>query len=223
MWNLPGGRGPVRIASLVIGVVCASVGCGVETSSNTSPPPIPASVDRLAGWLTGSFTSAAQAERDERYLEIHLNACRIWPERVDGRWLYVEQARGDATDRPYRQRIYCLKVDDQGWLVSEVFSFPTGMTPAPHAWRTPDALDAVDPALLLPREGCTVFLDEAADEFKGGTRGRGCESTLSGASYATSEVTIDDTTISSWDRGYDDRGNQVWGATAGPYRFVRRR
>lgn len=221
MWKLSRWVGMTASTGLALAIVLG--GCGVETSSNTAPPPIPAKVDRLADWLTGSFSSAAQSEGDQRFLNVHLNACRIWPDRVDGRWIYIEQAMGDALDRPYRQRVYCLKVDDQGWLVSEVFAFPAGMTPSAHAWRTPDSLDDVDPALLEPREGCTVYLDEAADAFKGGTRGRGCESALSGASYATSEVTIDATTISSWDRGYDDRGDQVWGATAGPYLFVRSR
>ncbi len=209
----------------IVGLTTCSVlsGCGVETSSNTSPPAIPARVDRLAEWLTGSFDSADQAARDSAILDIHLNACAIWPDRVDGRWIYVEQSRGDAVDRPYRQRIYRLRVDDQGRLVSEVFAFSPGTVPDAGSWRDPAALDRVDPTLLTPREGCTVFLESTPDGFDGGTLGRGCESTLSGATYATSEVKIDATSISSWDRGYDNTGQQVWGATEGPYTFKRRR
>jgi len=60
------------------------------------------------------------------------------------------------------------------------------------------------------------------DHFEGGTVGEGCESTLSGATYATSEVTLDASTLESWDRGYDAEGTQVWGATAGPYVFDRK-
>ncbi len=43
-----------------------------------------------------------------------------------------------------------------------------------------------------------------------------------GASYATSEVTLDEVALESWDRGYDDTDTQVWGATQGPYVFIRR-
>jgi hypothetical protein len=40
--------------------------------------------------------------------------------------------------------------------------------------------------------------------------------------YTTSEVTITNDTIASWDRGFDADGNQKWGAEAGPYIFRRK-
>lgn len=208
-------------APLLLGLLVA--GCGVETSSNTSPPRIPPEVDRLADWLSGSFDSSGQAaEASSPFQDISLNACRIWPDRTDGRWVYVEQARSDAVDRPYRQRVYRLRVDDQAELVSEVFAFPSGQTPAGGSWRDPALLNAVDPFMLLPRDGCTVHLTFDADSFTGGTRGSGCESSLSGATYATSEVEVSADRISSWDRGFDGDGRQVWGSEDGPYVFVRR-
>jgi hypothetical protein len=51
--------------------------------------------------------------------------------------------------------------------------------------------------------------------------GKGCGSTLNGASYATSEVLLESTLLLSWDRGFDARDQQVWGATAGGYVFDR--
>ncbi len=198
-------------------------GCGVETSSNTSPPPIPAEVDRLADWLSGSFDSSRQAAGESSaFLDITLNACRIWPDRTDGRWVYVEQAKTESADDPYRQRIYRLRVDDQAELISEVFTFPSGSTPAGGSWRDPASLNAVDPFMLVPRDGCTVHLKLDVDVFSGGTRGTGCESSLNGAVYATSEVEITANRISSWDRGFDAEDRQTWGSEAGPYIFIRR-
>ena len=49
----------------------------------------------------------------------------------------------------------------------------------------------------------------------------GSGSTLRGATYAVSDVTLSATQILSWDRGYDAQDNQVWGAEAGPYEFLR--
>ncbi|TYH42172.1 hypothetical protein ES332_D11G045300v1 [Gossypium tomentosum] len=41
-----------------------------------------------------------------------------------------------------------------------------------------------------------------------------------GATYCTSELTIlKNNEIHTWDRGYDDDGNQVWGVKEGPYEF----
>ena len=48
-----------------------------------------------------------------------------------------------------------------------------------------------------------------------------CASDLRGAAYATSEVTITPQFVLSWDRGFDNTGKQVWGATEGPYVFLR--
>jgi hypothetical protein len=160
--------------------------------------------------------------RDPAFLDISLNACRVWPSRTDGRWVYLEQARSDTLDRPYRQRMYRVRFDADGRLVSEVFAFPEGMRPAAGSWRDPSSLDQIVPDLLLPREGCAVHLTWSDDRFEGGTEGEGCESSLAGASYATSEVVIDATSISSWDRGFDSAGAQVWGSEAGAYEFRRK-
>ena len=197
-------------------------GCGTETGFATPPAAIPPEVDRLANWLSGSFDSSAQAARDDRFLDISLNSCRVWPSRTDGRWVYVEQARSDALDRPYRQRMCRIRFDGQGRLMSEVFAFPEGGRPPAGAWRDPASLDAFTPELLEPREGCDLYLNLADDRFEGGTEGRGCTSTLSGAAYATSEVVVEADRFTSWDRGFDRAGKQVWGAEAGPYEFRRR-
>ncbi|HRW89883.1 MAG TPA: CpcT/CpeT family chromophore lyase, partial [Flavobacteriales bacterium] len=64
------------------------------------------SLAELASWMTGSFSSAAQAEADTNYYAIELEMARIWPERTDGVWLYVEQAVAAKKEKPYRQRVY---------------------------------------------------------------------------------------------------------------------
>jgi len=73
---------------------------------------------------------------------------------------------------------------------------------------------------LKLREGCSIFLQRHSPEFyRGSTCGEGCVSTLRGASYATSEVTIKKTEMISWDRGFDSNQKQVWGAEKGGYIF----
>ena len=218
-----------RVATLTAGlailIAISSSGCnGTETSSFAGPIRFSSGVERLHSWLCGSFDSSAQAARDSAFRSISLNASPIWPDREDGRWLYIEQAASDSLDRPYRQRIYRVRNDAQGGLISEVFAFHDGETPPAGSWRNPEYFNTVDPALLIPREGCTVHLvatnrDEPA--FTGGTIGDGCASTLNGANHATSEVRVEADAIRSWDRGFDASGTQVWGAESGPYEFIR--
>lgn len=213
--------GPLVLALRTAPLALVLAGCGTETSVVTPPATIAPEVDRLAAWLSGSFDSSAQAAEDSEFLDISLHACRVWPSRTDGRWIYVEQARSEDPDRPYRQRMYRVRHDGEGRLVSEVFAFPAALLPDGGSWRNPAVLDAVEPSLLLPREGCTVYLAAVEDRFEGGTEGNGCASSLSGATHATSEVVVESDRFTSWDRGFAADGTQVWGSEAGPYEFVR--
>lgn len=181
-----------------------------------------AQVDRLAAVMNGDFSSAAQAAKDPAHFKaVTLHMAPIWTDRSDGRWLYVEQAMADAADKPYRQRIYCLLQRGDG-VESRVFELPGDALAYAGAWRDPTRLQQLMPALLTPREGCSVILKAQPDgSWRGGTEGEGCESTRQGARYATSQVTVAEDRLETWDRGYDAAGKQVWGATEGPYIFLK--
>jgi CpeT protein len=182
-------------------------------------------LDHLASAMAGSFSSRAQSLSDARYLDIELQVARIWPERSDGPWLYVEQASADARDKPYRQRIYRLQALAGGELVSWVYTLPGDPLAFAGAATQPARLGALQPAQLQLREGCEVRLraEPAADgqRFVGSTQGQACRSDLRGATHASSDVQIDSQGMRSWDRGFDANHRQVWGATAGAYRFDR--
>ena len=177
--------------------------------------------DELARWMTGSFSSQKQATADSTYFDIRLEMHRIWPDHKDGVWLYVEQAVASHVDRPYRQRVYQLKQESDGVFSSAVFTFPDPLRFA-GKWREPAPLAALTPDSLILRNGCAVFLKRtSAGHFSGSTFGSECSSTLGDAEFATSEVTVTADQITSWDRGYNSSGEQVWGATDGAYIFDR--
>jgi CpeT protein len=181
----------------------------------------PTTLERLTACLTGKFSTAEQARGDQNFRDVILHAVRIWPDRADGPWLYVEQALPDAPAHPYRQRIHQLGARTDGSLELRVFelSDPIGFT---GAWQDPSRFAKLDPTSLIGRPGCSVVLHPQPDgSFKGGTEGRGCASTLHGASYATSEATISPRQVITWDRGYNAAGTQVWGSTHGGYVFTR--
>jgi hypothetical protein len=177
---------------------------------------------QLERWMTGSFSSARQAARDSLFLDVRLRARRVWRRRADGVWLYVEQARGDRQDRPYRQRVYRLRALPDGAIESAVFTLPRPERFV-AAWRDPSRLDPLTPDSLAERSGCAVVLRRDGDRFAGGTVGTGCASDLRGAAYVTSEVVVDRHGLITLDRGYDAAGRQVWGSAQGPYEFRRGR
>ena len=178
-------------------------------------------LDDLASWMTGSFSSEAQSLEDEDFFHIVLHMAPIWPDREDGVWLYVEQAAADTADRPYRQRVYRVRRVGEGLFASTVFSFEQPLERA-GAWRRESPLADLSPADLSERKGCTIYLERRDDAaFEGSTLGRLCTSSLRGATWASSEVVITAEGIVSWDRGWNDSGDQVWGAEKAGYRFDR--
>jgi len=178
-----------------------------------------ADLQRLAAWMTGSFSSQAQAEADTDYFNIQLEMVPVWTERDDGYWLYVEQAVASHLEKPYRQRVYHLTQVDDTTFRSDVYEIYEPLRFAGD-WDKQAFLATLTPDSLMAREGCSIFLKKEGDQsFVGSTVDHNCLSTLQNASYATSEVRITETEMVSWDRGFDADGNQVWGAEKGGYVF----
>lgn len=213
----------VRVARLAaaLSILIGLVGC--LSGSPRDPEQRRASdLDELLTRMTGSFSSAEQHAADsENYLDIRLEMVRIWPERTDGRWIYVEQAVASALDRPYRQRVYRVTVRPDHTFESAVFTI-ADPAKVVGAWRDSTPLADMSPTDLTCKEGCSMILRRQEDgAFVGGTEGNGCSSDLRGASFATSEARILPDRMITWDRGFDSAGKQVWGATKGGYIFIK--
>ena len=175
---------------------------------------------KLFSMMQGSFSSQAQAAVDSAYFDIRLHMARIWPERTDGYWLYVEQAVAVMQQKPYRQRVYHVHRTPEGNLISEVFTLPAPLRFA-GAFADAAKLKSITSDSLQLRTGCHIALAANGSNFAGSTQGHGCTSDLKGASYATSEVVISTDKLVSWDRGYNAENKQVWGAEKGGYVFIK--
>ena len=211
----------MRIISIGL-ALCLGLGFGMAAKAQAPKPD--KELDRLVQYMTGSFSSAEQAAADSAYFDIRLHMARIWRQRSasEGYWLYVEQAMATRADKPYRQRVYHVHRDAQRRLVSEVFELRQPLRFAGQ-YAQAEPLAGLGPDSLLPRQGCEIVLTSTAQGFAGRTGDRTCPSNLRGASYATSQVTLTEQVLESWDRGFDETGKQVWGAEKAGYHFVKQR
>lgn len=167
--------------------------------------------------MQGSFNSELQSQQDSSYYNISLHMYPIWKDK--GHFLYVEQALNSMQDQPYRQRVYEITRITDSTFSSAVYTLPNEKEWI-GKWKTPKSFDQISKSDLILRDGCEVILKRLdKNQFKGSTGENSCNSSLRGASYATSEVEITEETIISWDRGMDRDGNQVWGAEKGGYIF----
>jgi CpeT protein len=203
-------------ASLVVLMLCL-MSCAHHPAPVSKNDKQISDLERLADWMTGSFSSEKQAKSDDEYRDIRLHMVRIWKGRVDGYWLYIEQAV--AGKPPYRQRVYHVEQLTPEIYRSSVYTFKNAES-FMNGWQKPESFDAVPQTDLEAREGCEIILKKKGnDAFVGNTIGKECPSDLHGAAYATSEAVINKNKMTSWDRGFDKDGKQIWGAEKGGYVF----
>jgi len=212
-------RVPLAVAVAVL------TGCPAPPAEGDPEAPAFNAAERMAEWLSGTFDSEQQSIDEPQYFPIQLTTCPVRAPELGDTVVYIEQAVMDSVDAPYRQRLYVIRSEtaESGAPVARTIVHTLGdeagaIGQCAGDRRTYTAADAV------LREGCDVVSEwnEAEQAFDGGTVGTSCASSLQGARYATSEVRVEPDLLQSWDRGFDAGGAQVWGATAGPYRFVRR-
>lgn len=180
-------------------------------------------LEKLASTMAGEFSSEEQSKQDSSYFHIKLRMKPMWKNRKDGHWFYVEQSVATAQDKPYRQRVYHLYKHDDTTVVSKVYEIKNPLHYT-GGWQDETILAALSEDSLIDRQGCAIYLrNKEKNVFRGSTRDKECLSSLRGAAYATSEVTIFNDTMISWDRGWDHHGKQVWGAEKGGYVFKKKR
>jgi hypothetical protein len=171
----------------------------------------------LFSLMQGSFDSEIQSQVDSTYFNISLHMYPIWKDR--GNFLYVEQALSTKQDQPYRQRIYEVTKLNDSLYSSAIYTIENDSLWI-GKWKSPEAFDTLFLDNVTKKEGCDVVLKRIESNFyQGETGDKTCASSLYGASYATSEVEIMEDKIISWDRGFDDKDEYIWGAEKGGYIF----
>ncbi len=195
-----------------------SGGAPADTSADTAPPF--SARDALARYLTGTFDSADQAAENRAYYAVQFQACAAPDTGLGEVVLYIEQALMDDLDAPYRQRLYVLEAGEDSAVtaVSKVYEWGRDTAYIGYC-RGAEVTDWGEPSYI---EGCDVSLDWDGSGFVGGTAVGTCASALYDEDYTTSEVTLNEAYLESWDRGWYSDGTQVWGAEDGPYHFTRR-
>jgi CpeT protein len=169
--------------------------------------------------MLGHFSSESQSKRDTNFFNIHLNMTPLWKEKNEY-YLYVEQATSSALERPYRQRVYHLYIQDKNTIVSKVYEIKEPKKYI-NAYNKPSLLTMLTKDDLIDRQGCGIYLKKKGKLYVGSTPGKECLSTLRGATYATSEVEMYKDKMITLDRGWDATDKQVWGSTFGGYEFIK--
>lgn len=178
----------------------------------------PITTDALASYMEGSFSSEKQSKLDTTYFHITLDMKKVPLKNTEGIWLYVEQTAASTPNKPYRQRFYHLEKVNDSVFTSSIYTMEE---PKKYIGGHNDISMFKDFSVesLTQLEGCALELTFRNGVFEGETKEGACKNSWGKATYATSEVRIEKDKMISWDRGWNNAKEQVWGAKKGGYVF----
>lgn len=193
----------------------------------------------LINRLEGNFDNQEQSQMDKNFSNISLHMKEITfatiknkpnlktktkskvktPQKVEGIYVYAEQALMSSPETPFRQWVYFLSRKGDSVISCQVYEMNESLRFA-GAWSEPNRLSKLSPDSLIEMTNCVLFFYKNDDgNYVGNTRYKGCENNSKGAVYATSEWTVYPSMIISRERGYDANEKIVWGNEKSGYRY----
>ncbi|XP_012090564.1 chromophore lyase CRL, chloroplastic isoform X2 [Jatropha curcas] len=173
--------------------------------------------------LSGEKFSREQASRDpDNYFNIRMLTCPA-ADMVDGSKAFCR-----TPQKPFRQRFYMVKpcpkelkcdVEVSSYAIRDAEEYKN------FCDRPKDQRPLPEEVIGDIAEHLTTIYLKRCDRgkrclYEGSTPPGGFPNSWNGATHCTSELAIlKNNEIHTWDRGYDDDGNQVWGVKDGPYEF----
>jgi hypothetical protein len=175
-------------------------------------------LELFASFLSGTFETIAQPEREGSSSPVTMRNAPIWPDAKGERWIYSEyQRRGEA--QPFRQIVYRLHEGRAG-VLADVYELPPPAARFAGAGRTPKPLAELSPRDLLPRPGCQAsFLRQGEiPVYNGGTAGTECRIGTGATAFEVPDFYITSSSIRHSITRYEAPGRPVPGQP-GPWEF----
>jgi len=167
--------------------------------------------------LKGSWktTEAVAASGTEQASDIVIGIAPVYVAGMTNT-MYVEMARADGLNRPYRHLIWRLtKVKGTWHLQSHEFRRPKGqLASVTGLWAEPSVFPVLNGDDLVAT--MDIPLASSGGKLSGSTP-VGYATSIGGAVEMTSQIEIADGKINVADRGFDADGKQVWGPAEGKF------
>lgn len=176
----------------------------------------------VAARLEGVMDTSAQAAANPKAPRVQMTTCRV--QVTDAAttdspiFLYQEQAMADTVGKPYRQRFLHITPSRYSKMVQSVSFKPA----APASWIGLCSKPEVDRRLQTRALGqvvCRVFLRRSGNDYIGDTPADGCPANVRGAVRIKNHIVLYPNGMDTRDRGFDAKGQQVWGAKSDAYEF----
>jgi hypothetical protein len=183
--------------------------------------PVDKQVTEIVSRLTGVMETQTPASTG-KVVTVQMTTCPIQvlndtQQGTPGIFLYQEQALSDRLSKPYRQRFLQILSIDNRQVESRAFR-PRSPEPWINFCDQSPSERTVLSSDMKPMN-CSVFLRQERQNYVGATQASGCSTKYKGAVRVTNEIVLFERGMETRDRGYDARGNLIWGAREEPYRY----
>lgn len=203
----------------ILGVAFILSGC------RTQLDPMQSRVQEVASYLAGVMETSAQAKAIPDAPSVRMTTCEVKLNNTDGSvqhfngvFLYQEQALTGNLSKPYRQRVLEIKPSaDRNSIESISFKLIN-----PKNWIglcQKSLSERVISYQEIQNANCSVFLKPVGSEYIGETQPGGCATNFKGAVKLTNRIKLDQQGMETQDRGFDAKGQQVWGAENRSYQY----
>lgn len=160
--------------------------------------------------ISGVFWTKEQHSRDSTFDNVIVRTNLIRKDSDGTHWMYTEQGEFENYT-PYRKRVYQLKlIEDVIWQRiyyikdEENFSYLN--------------YKSITEGDIIPKEGCDIWIRyNGRGIYNGSTDGNNCVATFRGSTHVTTDFWVKRREVGSWERGWNDNGEQVWGSERGYY------
>lgn len=177
------------------------------------------SMQRFTTVLEGDFSNEAQHKSDNRYAHVMLHVRRIWKERSDAHWYYLEQYPFGLPEEPYVQTVFGVQTMGPDSLRLSRYNIPNERDYL-GAWEQKKPLRDIRPSDLSALPSCDVFLKKAErTHFVGSTKGSDCRYffLVDGADYSVTRMDISYEALQLDTEMFNEEGKKVFGQETEAY------
>jgi len=167
-------------------------------------------IKRYTKSISGVFWTKEQHSKDSTFDNVIVRTNLIRIDSDGTYWVYTEQGEFENYI-PYRKRVYELKlVEDVIHQRIYYIKNETNFSYLNYKSITNDD--------IFLKEGCDIQIRyNGRGVYNGSTDGNGCVATFRGSSYVTTDFWVKRNQVGSWERGWSNDGDQVWGSQRGYY------
>ncbi|MGV2827296.1 chromophore lyase CpcT/CpeT [Myxosarcina sp. GI1(2024)] len=206
----------IATLSIYLGGIYATPPSSLPDSNSPAP-----SVEKVVAHLEGIMDTSAQAAANPNRANVRMTTCRVKTTNDTNSntvYLYQEQALNQNLASPYRQRLLEITpAEERHEVVSRSYKLDNpqnwnGLCDRPLAERVIDSE-------RLGKPVCSVFLEPLVNVYLGRTQPGGCPTNYRGAVTITNSIILHARGMDTWDRGFNAKGDRVWGADETGYQY----